>query len=109
MATSAGARTVHDYSISGVIAASAVGTMIEWYDFYIFGSLAAYLAPKFYPPGNDLFAYIAYLATFSAPSKSSATAVSKKLSTIEKEWHLGCLVNTCKGSTSGNLDDLFQH
>ncbi len=56
---------IHDYSISKVIAASAVGTMIEWYDFYIFGSLAAYLAPKFYPPGNDMFAYIAYLATFA--------------------------------------------
>jgi MFS family permease len=48
-----------------VIAASAVGTMIEWYDFYIFGSLAAVLSPKFYPPGNDTFAYIAYLATFA--------------------------------------------
>jgi MFS family permease len=45
--------------------ASAVGTMIEWYDFYIFGSLAAFLSPKFYPPGNDTFAYIAYLATFA--------------------------------------------
>jgi len=38
--------------------------MIEWYDFYIFGTLAIYLAPKFYPPGNQLFAYIAYLTTF---------------------------------------------
>jgi MFS family permease len=54
-----------DYSISRVIGASAVGTMIEWYDFYIFGSLAAVLSPKFYPPGNDTFAYIAYLATFA--------------------------------------------
>ncbi len=60
-----GEAALHDYSISRVIAASAVGTMIEWYDFYIFGSLAAYLAPKFYPPGNDMFAYIAYLATFA--------------------------------------------
>jgi MFS family permease len=48
-----------------VIFASSVGTMIEWYDFYIFGSLAAILALKFYPPGNDTFAYIAYLATFA--------------------------------------------
>jgi MFS family permease len=64
MATRPNAAAVHDYSISGVIAASAVGTMIEWYDFYIFGSLAAYLAPKFYPPGNELFQYIAYLTTF---------------------------------------------
>jgi MFS family permease len=53
------------YSISRVILASAVGTMIEWYDFYIFGSLTAILAVKFYPPGNDTFAYIAYLATFA--------------------------------------------
>jgi MFS family permease len=48
-----------------IIFASAVGTMIEWYDFYIFGSLAAVLSLKFYPEGNALFAYIAYLATFA--------------------------------------------
>ncbi len=48
-----------------VIGASSVGTMIEWYDFYIFGSLAGVIAPLFYPPGNDTFAYIAYLATFA--------------------------------------------
>src|SRR6201988_3731411 len=53
------------YSIWRVILASSVGTMIEWYDFYIFGSLAVFLSPKFYPPGNDTFAYIAYLATFA--------------------------------------------
>jgi MFS family permease len=53
------------YSIWRVIMASSVGTMIEWYDFYIFGSLAAVLALKFYPPGNDTFAYVAYLATFA--------------------------------------------
>ena len=55
----------HNESITKVILASAVGTMIEWYDFYIFGSLAAVLAVKFYPPGNETFAYIAYLATFA--------------------------------------------
>src|SRR5205809_5152027 len=51
--------------IWGVILASSVGTMIEWYDFYIFGSLAAVLSLKFYPPENQTFAYIAYLATFA--------------------------------------------
>src|SRR5258707_3734619 len=50
--------------IWSVILASSVGTMIEWYDFYIFGSLAAVLSTKFYPPGNNTFAMIAYLATF---------------------------------------------
>src|ERR1700688_285153 len=54
-----------DYSISKVILASAVGTMIEWYDFYIFGSLAAVLSPQFYPKGNDTIALIAYLSTFA--------------------------------------------
>ncbi|HTR48858.1 MAG TPA: MFS transporter [Verrucomicrobiae bacterium] len=54
-----------EYSIGRVIFGSSVGTMIEWYDFYIFGSLASVLALKFYPPGNDTFAYIAYLATFA--------------------------------------------
>src|SRR5215472_8895108 len=48
-----------------VILASSVGTMIEWYDFYIFGSLAAVLSTKFYPTGNATFAYIAYLSTFA--------------------------------------------
>jgi MFS family permease len=54
-----------EYSIWRVIMASSVGTMIEWYDFYIFGSLAAILSPKFYPPGNDTFAFIAFLSTFA--------------------------------------------
>ncbi len=59
------AAVQRQYSLPLVIAASSVGTMIEWYDFYIFGSLAAILSPKFYPPNNDKFAYIAYLATFA--------------------------------------------
>src|SRR5260221_6131544 len=48
-----------------VIIASAVGTMIEWYDFYIFGSLAVVLSSKFYPAGNDVIALVAYLSTFA--------------------------------------------
>jgi MFS family permease len=60
-----GYNAAHEYKIWQVIAASAVGTMIEWYDFYIFGSLTAIIAPKFYPPGNDTFALIAYLSTFA--------------------------------------------
>ena len=59
------AGTSAEYSIWRVILASAVGTMIEWYDFYIFGSLAAVLSPKFYPAGNDTIALIAYLSTFA--------------------------------------------
>src|SRR6202047_3398483 len=60
-----GAASQPHSSLPLVIVASSVGTMIEWYDFYIFGSLAAIISPKFYPPGNDTFAYVAYLATFA--------------------------------------------
>jgi len=48
-----------------IIAASSVGTMIEWYDFYIFGSLATVISPLFYPQGNETIALIAYLSTFA--------------------------------------------
>ena len=48
-----------------IIIASAVGTMVEWYDFYIFGSLATVISPLFYPTGNDELALIAYLSTFA--------------------------------------------
>lgn len=59
------ADQVRSYSIWKVITASAVGTMIEWYDFYIFGSLAVTISPLFYPEGNDTLALIAYLSTFA--------------------------------------------
>jgi MFS family permease len=57
--------TASTASLLKVIFGSATGTMIEWYDFYIFGSLTTVLSLKFYPPGNDTFALIAYLATFA--------------------------------------------
>jgi hypothetical protein len=60
-ATQAAGSGSAEFSLWRVIMASSVGTMIEWYDFYIFGSLTAVMAPKFYPPGNDTFAYVAYL------------------------------------------------
>lgn len=39
--------------------------MIEWYDFYIFGSLATVISPLFYPKGDETLALIAYLSTFA--------------------------------------------
>src|SRR5215218_1285589 len=49
-----------------VITASSVGTLIEWYDFYIFGSLASTIATKFFPDTNPTTALLATLATFAA-------------------------------------------
>ena len=55
-----------DYKISHVIAASSAGTMIEWYDFYLYGTLAVFFSTLFYPTGNPTTAFLASLATFGA-------------------------------------------
>ena len=49
-----------------IIGASSVGTLIEWYDFYIFGSLATVIATKFFPDTNPTTAFLWTLATFAA-------------------------------------------
>jgi MFS family permease len=58
--------TVYRYKLPFVIAASASGTVIEWYDFYLYGVLAAFFATQFFPPGNDVAALLSSLATFGA-------------------------------------------
>lgn len=52
-------------NIVRVIGASAAGTLIEWYDFYIFGSLATILATQFFPKGNPTVSLLLTLATFA--------------------------------------------
>jgi len=47
-----------------VIVASALGTVFEWYDFYIFGTLAVFFGKLFFPPGNEVAAYLSSLALF---------------------------------------------
>lgn len=49
-----------------VITASSMGTLIEWYDFYIFGSLAVVISTKFFPADNPTAAFLSTLATFAA-------------------------------------------
>jgi MFS family permease len=49
-----------------IITASSVGTLIEWYDFYIFGSLSTIIAAKFFPSANPTAALLSTLATFAA-------------------------------------------
>jgi len=53
-------------TIRSVIAASSVGTMIEWYDFYIFGMLAKTISTQFFPEGNPTAALLSTLAIFAA-------------------------------------------
>ncbi len=49
-----------------VILASSVGTLIEWYDFYIFGSLSTVIALQFFPKTNPTAGFLSTLATFAA-------------------------------------------
>ena len=49
-----------------IITASSVGTLIEWYDFYIFGALATVVSTQFFPQDNPTAAFLSTLATFAA-------------------------------------------
>jgi MFS family permease len=49
-----------------VITAAAVGNVIEWYDFYIFGSLAAVLSVKFFEKSHPVAALLSTIALFTA-------------------------------------------
>ena len=52
--------------IGKVIFSSSLGTLIEWYDFYIFGMLAKTISVQFFPEGNDTAALLSTLAIFAA-------------------------------------------
>jgi len=56
----------YDYKIPFVIGASAIGTVIEWYDFYLYGVLAAFFSTQFFPAADATAALLASLATFGA-------------------------------------------
>jgi len=49
-----------------VIFASSLGTVFEWYDFYIYATLAPFFATLFFPPGNASAALLASFATYAA-------------------------------------------
>ena len=63
---------VHDQSAASkseerrVIFASSLGTVFEWYDFYLYATLAPYFASLFFPPGNDTAALLSAFATYAA-------------------------------------------
>ena len=58
-------QTEREYPVWKVIASAAAGTMIEWYDFYIFGSLAAIMSGLFFPKENPTAGFLLTLATFA--------------------------------------------
>src|SRR5438132_13520923 len=54
-----------EYPIKRIIFASSLGTMIEWYDFYIFGSLAVVMSELMFPKGDPNWALIKTWALFA--------------------------------------------
>lgn len=53
------------WHLGKVVAASSAGTLIEWYDFYIFGSLATIISAKFFPEGSETAGLLKTLAIFA--------------------------------------------
>src|SRR5437763_5948560 len=69
MATSSGAlplRTTQAKEEKRVIFASSLGTVFEWYDFYLYATLAPFFAALFFPKGNDTAALLSAFATYAA-------------------------------------------
>jgi MFS family permease len=58
------AETRADPSLRTVVVASAAGTAFEWYDFFVFGSLATVIARHFFADAGETVAYILALLTF---------------------------------------------
>ena len=53
-------------SLRRIIVAASLGTLFEWYDFYLYGSLAVFFGGLFFPSGNETAQLLASLATFGA-------------------------------------------
>src|SRR5262245_29592526 len=53
-------------TVRRVIVASSLGTLFEWYDFYLYGTLAVFFGSLFFPKGNESAQLLASLATFGA-------------------------------------------
>jgi len=65
-AAAVAATPEYRYKLPFVIGASAAGTVIEWYDFYIYGVLAVFFSTQFFPSGDPVSALLLSLATFGA-------------------------------------------
>ena len=56
-------RDVSPSDLRWVVFASSLGTVFEWYDFYLYATLAPFFAKLFFPAGNDTAALLSAFAT----------------------------------------------
>ena len=54
------------YGLPFVITAASAGTIIEWYDFYLYATLAPFFAPLFFPSDNPTTSLLSAFATYAA-------------------------------------------
>ncbi|MGE3269374.1 MAG: MFS transporter [Chloroflexota bacterium] len=54
----------HEFKLPEIITAASAGTVIDWYDFYIFGSLSTVISPLFFPANDPLTSFLVTLLTF---------------------------------------------
>jgi MFS family permease len=64
--TDASGVTAPTISLRRILVAASLGTLFEWYDFYLYGSLAVFFGGLFFPKGNETAQLLASLATFGA-------------------------------------------
>src|SRR3979490_801510 len=65
-ATAGDGRIVSQAEERRVIFASSLGTVFEWYDFYLYATLAPFFAALFFPPGNETAALLSAFAAYAA-------------------------------------------
>src|ERR1700687_2734497 len=65
-ATVGDGRIVSQAEERRVIFASSLGTVFEWYDFYLYATLAPFFAALFFPPGNETAALLSAFAAYAA-------------------------------------------
>ena len=65
-ATLGDGRVVSQAEERRVIFASSLGTVFEWYDFYLYATLAPFFAALFFPPGNETAALLSAFAAYAA-------------------------------------------
>jgi MFS family permease len=63
---SATGRGLRVTSTQLAVVAASIGTIFEWYDFFLYATLAVFFSALFFPPGNETAAFLASLATFGA-------------------------------------------
>jgi len=54
------------YGLPFVISAASAGTIVEWYDFYLYATLTPFLSPLFFPGDNPTAVQLAGFATYAA-------------------------------------------